>query len=242
MVAFASGARASAAPGAARPRHVAASTAPAARRMTVCLEWIRPFVVPSNNSLWTPIPRGIDPRGSASPREGARYLCVLEPGPVVLDRLLEPDVLAGPLGQIPLVLQHLAVELRQIAYALGHGWAILIEHTDDPHPRNTYWDLWGLPLFDLGPDQADVAMREIRACREACSDQYVKVGAYDRSLGRQTTALSFIVNRPADEPGFRLERQETADRQVRYSVSPYAAGAPRGRRYGAATRTGGVVS
>lgn len=124
----------------------------------------------------------------------------------------------------------------QIAYALGRGWAILVEHTDDPHPRNAYWDLWGLPLFDLGPDQADVAMREVRACREARPDRYVKVGAYDRSLGRQTTALSFIVNRPADEPGFRLERQERADRRVRYSLSPYAAK----RRYGAASRTGRV--
>jgi ribulose-bisphosphate carboxylase small chain len=130
----------------------------------------------------------------------------------------------------------------QIAYALGHGWAILVEHTDDPHPRNTYWDMWGLPLFDLAPDQVDIAMQEVRACREAHPEQYVKVGAYDRSLGRQTTALSFIVNRPSDEPGFRLERLEKADRQVRYSLSPYAADEPRGRRYGASSRNGGAES
>jgi len=130
----------------------------------------------------------------------------------------------------------------QIADALGHGWAILVEHTDDPHPRNSYWDMWGLPLFDLASDQVDIAMHEVRACREAHPEQYVKVGAYDRSLGRQTTALSFIVNRPADEPGFRLERQEKADRQVRYSLSPYAADEPRGRRYGAAGRNGGAES
>ena len=37
----------------------------------------------------------------------------------------------------------------QIRYALGNGWAISIEHTDDPHPRNSYWEMWGLPLFDL---------------------------------------------------------------------------------------------
>ena len=24
-----------------------------------------------------------------------------------------------------------------------------IEHTDDPHPRNSYWEMWGLPMFDL---------------------------------------------------------------------------------------------
>lgn len=79
----------------------------------------------------------------------------------------------------------------QIAYALGRGWAILVEHTDDPHPRNAYWDLWGLPLFDLGPDQADVGMREVRACREARPDRYVKVGAYDRApAGRRPRSAS----------------------------------------------------
>ena len=55
-------------------------------------------------------------------------------------------------------------------------------------------------------------MREVRAAREAFPHGYVKVVCYDRSLGRQTTALSFIVGRPEDEPGFRLERQEKADR------------------------------
>jgi ribulose-bisphosphate carboxylase small chain len=122
----------------------------------------------------------------------------------------------------------------QIRYSLGHGWAISIEYTDDPHPRNAYWDLWGLPLFDLEPHQSDVAMREVRACREAFPERYVKVSAYDASLGRQTTALSFIVNRPAVEPGFRLERRDDRDRITRYTLYPYALDAPSGERYGAA--------
>jgi ribulose-bisphosphate carboxylase small chain len=46
----------------------------------------------------------------------------------------------------------------------------------------------------------------------------VRVNGYDRSLGRATTALSFIVNRPAVEPEFDLERQEFADRQVKYTL------------------------
>ena len=120
----------------------------------------------------------------------------------------------------------------QLEYALGNGWAILLEYTDDPHPRNSYWEMWGLPLFDLEPGQVDIAMRELRACREAHPDVYVKVSAYDRRLGRQTTALSFLVNRPTNEPGFRLERQENADRQIRYSVHAYATDRPRGLRYG----------
>ena len=76
-------------------------------------------------------------------------------------------------------------------------------------------------------------MDEVLACRAAYPGHYVRVTAYDASLGRQTTALSFIVGRPATEPGFRLDRQETTDRRVRYSLHPYAAGQPRGQRYAA---------
>ena len=36
----------------------------------------------------------------------------------------------------------------QIDYALGLGWSIGIEYTDDPHPRNTYWEMFGNPMFD----------------------------------------------------------------------------------------------
>jgi ribulose-bisphosphate carboxylase small chain len=106
----------------------------------------------------------------------------------------------------------------QIKYALGHGWAISVEHTDDPHPRNPYWELWNLPLFDLRPDQSDVAMREVQTCRERFPDHYVKVIAYDASYTRQTTALAFIVNRPREEPRFRLERTDGHDRTMRYGL------------------------
>ena len=37
----------------------------------------------------------------------------------------------------------------QVRYALEHGWAISVEYTDDPHPRNSFWEMWGLPMFDL---------------------------------------------------------------------------------------------
>jgi ribulose-bisphosphate carboxylase small chain len=119
----------------------------------------------------------------------------------------------------------------QIRYCLSHGWAMSVEHTDDVHPRNAYWEMWGLPLFDLETADADVVLREVRACREAHPNEYVKLIAYDSSCGRQTTALSFIVNRPPDEPGFRLDRIESHDRVVRYRLHPYAADAPVGRRY-----------
>ena len=76
----------------------------------------------------------------------------------------------------------------QIHYALDHGWAMSVEHTDNVHPRSPYWDMWGTPLFDLPVEQVDVVLREVRACREAHPDVYVKLIAYDSSKGRQTTA------------------------------------------------------
>lgn len=119
----------------------------------------------------------------------------------------------------------------QVRYALGNGWSVSLEHTDDPHPRNAYWDMWGQPLFDLAPDEAEVVMREVRGCREAFPNQYIKLAAYDARLGRQTTALSFIVNRPVEEPGFRLQRTEANDRVVRYTTHAYATDKPAGQRY-----------
>jgi ribulose-bisphosphate carboxylase small chain len=104
----------------------------------------------------------------------------------------------------------------QVQYCLDHDWPISIEYTDDPHPRNVYWEMWGLPMFDL-KDPAGVLL-EMNACRLTYPDHYIRVNGYDRSYGRQTMALSFIVNRPAHESGFRLNRQEAADRQIRYTI------------------------
>jgi ribulose-bisphosphate carboxylase small chain len=117
----------------------------------------------------------------------------------------------------------------QVQYCLDKGWAMSVEYTDDPHPRNFLWDMWGLPMFDLRDGSA--ILLEVNRCREANPQRYVRVNAYDSTLGRQTTALSFIVQRPDNEPGFRLERQEGADRQLRYTLHPYATDRPAGERY-----------
>ncbi len=118
----------------------------------------------------------------------------------------------------------------QMQYCLDNGWPISIEFTDDPHPRNVYWNMWGLPLFDM--KDAMAIMEEFEACREKYPHHYIRINGYDRSLGRQTTALSFIANRPPEEPGFHLERTETADRQINYTLKPYATTKPTGQRYG----------
>ncbi len=120
----------------------------------------------------------------------------------------------------------------QIAYALQQGWAIMVEYTDDPHPRNNLWEMWKQPNFDLEPDDAAEALQEVNDCRAAYPNHYIKLVAYKPSLGSQTSKLSFIVNRPQEEPGYRIERTETHDRTINYTVVPYVHQQPSGRRYG----------
>ena len=95
---------------------------------------------------------------------------------------------------------------RQVQYCLGQGWAVNIEFTDDPHPRNNFWEMWGLPMFDLR-DAAGVLM-ELNECRKVYGDRYIRMSAFDSSHGWESVRLSFIVNRPKEEPGFRLDRHE----------------------------------
>ena len=117
----------------------------------------------------------------------------------------------------------------QVQYCLTNGWAVSLEYTDDPHPRNTYWEMFGLPMFDVR-DAAGV-MTEIEACRRTYPRHYIKVNAFDATRGRESLRLSFIVNRPAAEPGFALERTEGAGRTVIYTTRSYAAARPQGERY-----------
>jgi ribulose-bisphosphate carboxylase small chain len=119
---------------------------------------------------------------------------------------------------------------KQVEYALSKGWALGVEYTDDPHPRNTYWEMWGLPMFDLH-DAAGV-MLEVNACRKAHPQEYVRINAFDATHGWETVRLSFIVHRPSDEPGFKLERSEDRGRTIRYTLHSYATDKPPGRRYG----------
>jgi ribulose-bisphosphate carboxylase small chain len=117
----------------------------------------------------------------------------------------------------------------QIQYALEQGWAISVEYTDDPHPRNYFWEMWGNPMFDL--KDAAGGLTEVIAARKAHPTNYVRVNAFDATRGFETTRLSFLVNRPKDEPGFRLTRQEGEGRNIRYTIESYATNAPEGRRY-----------
>lgn len=116
----------------------------------------------------------------------------------------------------------------QLKYALKSNWAIGIEYTDDPHPRNTYWEMFGNPMFDL-KDPAGILM-EINHCRSTFPSHYIRVTAFDSTQGWETPRMSYLVNRPKDEPGFVLERQERDGRSVGYTIRPYATGKPEGER------------
>jgi len=118
---------------------------------------------------------------------------------------------------------------KQIEYALKHNYAVGIEYTDDPHPRNTYWEMFGNPMFDL-KDPAGILM-EINSCRKTFPRHYIRVTAFDSTQGVESPRMSFIVNRPANEPGFGLARTEVEGRQVRYRISSYATDNPEGERY-----------
>ena len=119
---------------------------------------------------------------------------------------------------------------KQIQNAIDKSWAISIEYTDDPHPRNAYWEMWGLPLFDI-KDPAAILF-EINMARKAKPNFYIKVVGFDNVRGTESSVISFIVQRPSYEPGFRLVRQEAAGRNIVYTLEAYSTQAkPVGERY-----------
>ena len=121
-------------------------------------------------------------------------------------------------------------EIRaQIQYGLDRGYAWSVEYTDDPHPRNTYWEMFGMPMFDL-KDAAGV-MVELAQCRRTFPSHYIRLMAFDSTRGVESIAMSFIVNRPKKEPGFGLVRQEVQGRSMRYTVHSYATDKPEAERY-----------
>jgi ribulose-bisphosphate carboxylase small chain len=118
---------------------------------------------------------------------------------------------------------------KQVDYCMRQGWAVNIEYTDDPHPRNTYWEMWGLPMFDL-KDPAGV-LYELQECRKVFGNCYIRISAFDATPGWESLRLSFIAHRPQEEPGFQLDRAEAEGRNVRYTLRPYATMKPMGERY-----------
>lgn len=108
---------------------------------------------------------------------------------------------------------------RQIDYCVSNGWGIAIEYAEEVPARNTPWSTWGRPVVAV-TDPA-VVMAEIRACRAARPRGYIRVSAVDSRDGVEAVPLSFIINRPREDFGFRAERTDTQGRPpMRYRGQP----------------------
>jgi ribulose-bisphosphate carboxylase small chain len=105
----------------------------------------------------------------------------------------------------------------QVEYCLSRDWAVGVEYSYDPHPRNTYWEMWGNPMFDL--KDAKGVMMELEACREAHPEAYIRLNAFDSTRGFETVTMSFIVNRPSEEPRLMMSRTDVRGRSQRYSLA-----------------------
>jgi ribulose-bisphosphate carboxylase small chain len=84
-------------------------------------------------------------------------------------------------------------------------------------------------MFDLH-DAAGV-LQELNECRKTFPQTYIRLMAFDSTRGVESIVMSFIVNRPSEEPGFGLVRQEANGRTMRYTVHGYAANKPETQRY-----------
>ena len=82
----------------------------------------------------------------------------------------------------------------QIDSILRRGLVVAIEHSPQVDPRNHYWTLWRLPLFDV--HDSEVVLDALRACRRANPHDYIRVNGYDAQ--RQGQVVSFVVHRPLE--------------------------------------------
>src|ERR1700761_4383219 len=123
----------------------------------------------------------------------------------------------------------------QVEYCLKNGWAVSIEYTDDPHPRNSYWEMFGTPMFDIR-DAAGI-LTELRACRQTFPDHYIKLNALDSTHPREALQLSFTAGRPAAEPGVLRGRQERAGRGGSCPTPSLSTDRPEGERYRAGSQS-----
>ena len=105
-----------------------------------------------------------------------------------------------------------------------------IEFTDDPHPRNTYWEMWGLPMFDLR-DAAGI-MKELADCRRVYGDRYIRISraSIPRTAGSRCGSLSSSTGRRRS-PASGSTGRRSIGRNIRYTTRAYAADRPEGERY-----------
>ena len=82
------------------------------------------------------------------------------------------------------------------------GLGLSVEYTDDPHPRNTYWEMWGLPMFDLRDGRRAAGSQrlphDVAASTTSRSTRSTSVRGFETMRAARSSC-----NRPDDEPGFQ---------------------------------------
>jgi ribulose-bisphosphate carboxylase small chain len=89
----------------------------------------------------------------------------------------------------PLSPEQLAGQIRSI---LARRLVVGIEYTTAPDPRDHYWVMWKLPLFDV--DDPEAVLAELEACQRSNPGAYVKINGYDPV--RQGQVVSFVASQP----------------------------------------------
>jgi hypothetical protein len=107
--------------------------------------------------------------------------------------------------------------------------AVGIEYTDDPHPRNTYWEMYGNPMFDLqGPrGHPDGDQRLPQDLPQPLRPRHRL--RLDARLG---DAAHVLHRQPArHEPASASRAPRLTAGSIRYRISSYATDKPEGERY-----------
>jgi ribulose-bisphosphate carboxylase small chain len=107
---------------------------------------------------------------------------------------------------------------HQVHYALEQGWIPAVEYCTFPHPRNCFWEMAGLPLFEF--KKADDVLDFVEDLLNGnLTDQYIRMCFYDNTRGSETCVGSFMISRPeTGEVNFSLGRLERDGRNISYTI------------------------
>merc|ERR1711972_180583 len=106
----------------------------------------------------------------------------------------------------------------QIEYGLEKCWVPALEYSSFPHPRNYFWEMAGLPMFEM--EGAEEILGYVEAVLELArsTNQYVRLCFYDNTRGTETCVCSFIIHRPTTELELALDRLEGPGRNISYTI------------------------
>ncbi len=83
--------------------------------------------------------------------------------------------------------------IAQAGSMLERGLIPAIEHSTDLRPREHYWSLWKLPLFEA--ETPEEVMAEVEACARANPHAYVRLTGFDTK--RRGQVANLMIRRPA---------------------------------------------